>query len=217
MIATHHQRRLRAMAPLRILILFSAFVFVLGLSLPAFAQQVEDQWKDGYYPYSREGVYVGFGALVAVENFDRDTAVHGTGSSQNVDGKDAGGPQVRFGYRYSPRIAGEVLFQYYAGFNLSDDAAGVDDNFDGWSMTLNGKLYAFLGRVQPYGLFGMGGIAFDKKRGDDAAFLARLGGGIDFYLTDHVVIDFEAAYAMPAGSLDDLQFATFGLGIQYRY
>ena len=93
----------------------------------------------------------------------------------------------------------------------------LDDDFSGWSLTLNGKLYGFLGRIQPYALFGMGGLVFDDKRGDDSGFLARLGGGLDFYLTDNIVLDFEAAYALPAGSIDDLQFATFGFGIQYRY
>ena len=107
-----------------------AFAAVCGMAWPAGAQPVEDTWDPGYFPFSREGVYVGIGGLYAMENFDRDTAVHGTGMKQNIDGEDAGGPQVRFGYRYNPRIAGEVLFQYYAGFNVSDGAT-VDDDFDG--------------------------------------------------------------------------------------
>lgn len=210
--ATRRLLRLRLDSGCRTL---AAFALVL-LAGPAFAQ-AEEAWSDGYYPYSREGVYVGFGGLYALENFDRDTAVHGTGFKQDVDGRDTGGPQLRFGYRYNARIAGEVLFQYYADFNLSTGDDTLDDDFSGWSLTLNGKLYGLLGRIQPYALFGMGGLVFDHKRGDDSAFVARLGGGVDFYLTDHVVFDVEASYAMPAGSLDDLQFATFGVGIQYRY
>lgn len=211
MIATHYQPFLRAIGSMFVTVLFC------GLALPAFAQSAQDPWDDSYFPYARDGIYLGFAALYALENFDRDTAIRGAGSAQDIDGRDAGGPQVRFGYRYRPRLAGEVLFQYYAGFNLSDSSVGIDDDFNAWSMTLNGKLYGFLGRVQPYGLFGIGGIAFDDKRGANSAFLARLGGGIDLYLTDRVVLDFEVAYAMPAGALDDLQFATFALGVQYRY
>jgi opacity protein-like surface antigen len=93
----------------------------------------------------------------------------------------------------------------------------LNDDFSGWSLTLNGKLYGLLGRVQPYAVFGIGGLVFDDKHGPDHGFVARLGGGLDIYITDNVVFDFEIAYAMPAGNIDDFQFATFASGLQYRY
>jgi opacity protein-like surface antigen len=195
----------------------------------AVAQLVEDEWDESYEPppayspessdpsspQSRQGVYVGIGGLYAMENFDRDAAFNDP--TLDIDAEDTGGPQLRLGYRVHPRFAGELLFQYYADFNVSTGDNQIDDDFSGWSLTLNAKAYALLGRIQPYGVLGIGALVFDDKQGSNDGFLARLGGGLDFYLTESVVLDFEVAYALPTGSIDDFPFTTFAAGIQYRY
>ena len=201
----------------------AAIVLVAIIAMPAAAQQQREQqpeWDDSYYPFAREGFYMGLGAHFALENFDKDPAVEVPGSDSDITADDAGGIEIRAGYRIHPRFASELLFQYYWGFEVRDRAGalpGVNDKFDGWTMTLNGKLYPFLGRIQPYALAGLGGIVFDDKQGDDKGFVARMGGGLDFYVSDRFVLDLEIAYLFPGGSISEFQFATFSAGLQYRY
>jgi opacity protein-like surface antigen len=45
----------------------------------------------------------------------------------------------------------------------------------------------------------------------------RLGGGLDYYLTENIVVSAEASYLMPTGKLDNLDYYSFGLGLQYRF
>jgi opacity protein-like surface antigen len=45
----------------------------------------------------------------------------------------------------------------------------------------------------------------------------RIGGGIDFYLTESIVMSAEASYLMPTGKLDNMDFYSIGLGLQYRF
>ena len=124
---------------------------------------------------------------------------------------------MRGGYRAMPRLAGEVLFQYTTGFAVRDRNTSFDDNFDAWTLTANAKAYPLLGRVQPYATAGVGGLVFNHKKGDDSSFVARLGLGVDLYLSDNFVLDTEFGYLFPSGSLSDYQFATFSLGAQWRF
>jgi hypothetical protein len=45
----------------------------------------------------------------------------------------------------------------------------------------------------------------------------RFGGGIDFYLSEHVVASAEVSYVMPWGKLDNLDYYSIGVGLQYRF
>ncbi len=45
----------------------------------------------------------------------------------------------------------------------------------------------------------------------------RAGGGIDFYLNEHLVLNWEATTVIPTGKLDTLNYYSFGWGIQYRF
>jgi opacity protein-like surface antigen len=200
------------------------FLFGGAVALPAAAQQEQEQepleWDDSYYPFAREGLYMGIGAQYALENFDTDPAIEDPDNATDINGDDGGGLEWRVGYRMHRFFAAELLFQYYWGFEIKDKNAvldTVDDKFDGWTMTANGKVYPVGGRIQPYLVAGIGALVFNEKQGDDSAFVARMGGGVDFYITDHFVIDVEMAYLFPAGSISEFQFATFSTGIQYRY
>ena len=41
--------------------------------------------------------------------------------------------------------------------------------------------------------------------------------GFDGYITEHVVITFDAQYVMPFGDVDDLDYTSIGVGVQYRF
>ncbi len=45
----------------------------------------------------------------------------------------------------------------------------------------------------------------------------RAGGGIDFYLNEHFVVNWEATTVIPTGKLDMLNYYSFSWGIQYRF
>jgi opacity protein-like surface antigen len=45
----------------------------------------------------------------------------------------------------------------------------------------------------------------------------RLGGGIDVYLTENIVMSAEASYLMPTGKLDNMDYYSIGVGLQYRF
>jgi opacity protein-like surface antigen len=195
-------------------------ILVLGLGPSASAQTPEEpvsDWDDSYFPFAREGVFFGVEALFALENFDTDPLIDNGNSPLDISADDAGGFAIRAGYRIHAVFAAELLFQYWSGFEVKERTSGFDDSFDGWSLMANSKLYPLGGRIQPYAVMGIGALVFTGKEGDDAGFAARMGGGIDFYVSDRFVIDLEMAYMFPTGSIADFQFATFGAGVQYRY
>ncbi len=45
----------------------------------------------------------------------------------------------------------------------------------------------------------------------------RIGGGIDFYLTENIVMSAEGSYLMPTGRLDNMDYYSIGVGLQYRF
>lgn len=186
------------------------------LAFASVASAQQDEWDDSFDPFGREGLYLGLRALYALENFDRNAAIEGN-SDLEIGADDAGGFELRGGYRAHPNLAGELSFQFYSGFSVNERNSGDNDSFDGWSLLASVKGFPVIGRIQPYAVFGIGMLAFTEKRGSDFDFTTRMGGGIDFYISNSIVLDLEATYMLPAGSLDDFQFATFSAGIQYRY
>ena len=160
----------------------------------------------------RTGWYVGGGATYAFE------AVTGAGASASVG--DSPGFTVLGGYRLHRNVAAELDVDYLNDFGV--DVAGREAaHLTAVATTLNGKGYLATGRVQPYGVVGVGGlygVAWDLFRTADAAgFLARFGGGMDLYATDHVVLNAEASYDLPTGDLAALRFVPVTVGAQYRF
>jgi opacity protein-like surface antigen len=45
----------------------------------------------------------------------------------------------------------------------------------------------------------------------------RFGAGLDFYMTENVLISAEGSYLMPTGKLNGLDYYVFSLGLQYRF
>ncbi len=93
------------------------------------------EWDDSYYPFARTGVFLGVGGLFALENFDTDPLINNADNPLDISADDGGGFELRGGYRATPRLAAEVLFQYYSGFAVKERTSGYDDNFDGWTLT----------------------------------------------------------------------------------
>jgi hypothetical protein len=109
------------------------------------------------------------------------------------------------------------------GFDVS--AGGYDlGRVRGVATTINGKGYLTTGRIQPYGVAGIGGLyvagfdrSLDNILGVNGGFLARFGGGLDVYATEHFVVNAEATYDLPTGDVSSLRFVPVTLGAQYRF
>lgn len=166
--------------------------------------------------YGRTGWYLGGGGTYAIESFDT-----GHGGLLTVD--DSAGAKVLGGYRVHPNFAAELDVDYLHGFDVDVGGARVG-SIRGVATTVNGKGYLTTGRVQPYGVAGVGGLwvagldaSLDNVLGLNGGFLARFGGGLDVYATEHVVLNAEASYDLPTGNVESLRFVPITLGAQYRF
>jgi hypothetical protein len=115
--------------------------------------------------------------------------------------------------------------------------------------TVDVKAYLLTGMVQPFALIGAGWmrtygndtridprIAFGKDLGnpqnpnvdipmadeilvDDKGIVGRFGGGLDFYVSQHISIGASASYVLPFGSWDtfDFNYISIDWGLQYRF
>lgn len=185
-----------------ILALVPTLLLLVALSSPAWGQEGSSSDLGRSGPY---GILLGVGAI---ETFD-DTGP--------LDFSNGGGFNLRAGYRFLPHLAAEMQFEYVTGF--SDQ--GID--IDIWNLMWNAKGFLLTERWQPYALFGLGVIEAEADAGggfgsaDEEDFGIRLGGGLDFYATDNVVLTVESAWVKPTDDIEDLDYVTIGGGIQYRF
>jgi opacity protein-like surface antigen len=112
--------------------------------------------------------------------------------------------------------------------------------------TANARIFFPTGRVQPYMLGGMG-FVYSQTTGDYLShcvkgprclkptnrnppvdvgsgalengldFAFRAGGGVDLYLNEHFVLNWEATAVIPTGKLDKLNYYSFSWGVAYRF
>jgi len=172
-------------------------VLAMALFLPALCAAEEVADKDGY---AHPGLYVGVGGVYVFEDFAKDLEDVG------VRRDNGGGVDVRAGYRFHPAVAAELAFNW---LTPDVDAESI------WTVTANGKLYstALTGRIQPYGILGVGVITSGRTN-----VIGRFGLGLETYITRHFLLSFEAAFMKPGGSFDnDFDYIPLTLAGQYRF
>lgn len=179
--------------------------------------QYDDRRGDREGDLGRPGAYFGVGGFYALQNFDDNTAID---TRVDIEADSTGGVNVKGGYRFDERWAVDVAFQYFGEFelvSLAEDGSLVErDEFDGWTLMIDGRMFLHDGNFQPFLMAGAGALVMHKI-GPDGAFAVRLGGGLDVYLTEHLVFDSELAYVLPAPKLEDFQFMTATFGLTWRY
>jgi opacity protein-like surface antigen len=184
---------------------------VLVLSIPAYILTVAgiatgciyDVEEDVGEGYARDGWYLGLGGTAAIEDM---------GSSMAA--QNGWGGSARAGYRCHPNVSVEGQAEGFT-FDLDVDDPNYGFNVTGFDVTANGKLYLpLLGeRLQPFFLSGFGAL----HDGEDTDIVMRLGGGVDYYLTQNIAVSLDMSYMSPHGQVSDLNFWSMGFGLQYRF
>jgi opacity protein-like surface antigen len=162
----------------------------------------------GQADYARNGPYLGLAGTFAAENFS---------DVGGLDFDESLGINTRLGYRLHPNFSAELQGEWLDGF---DAQFGME--LEAWAITANGKAHLLTGQIQPFVLVGLGVMHADLTipgflSAGDEDFAARFGGGIEFYLTENIVAALDATYVLPAGDLKDLDYVSFGWGLQYRF
>ena len=121
-------------------------------------------------------------------------------------------------------MAFELCYEWLEGF---DSTAGLPEvELDTHLITANARLFGLTGRFQPYALVGVGILIVNtelklpdvpKPFGVDTGFTARFGGGLDFYLSEHSVLNLEGTYLAPSDKVKGENYGTLGASYQYRF
>src|SRR5262245_34648435 len=173
--------------------------------------------EDGY---SRTGWYAGARGVYAVENFDVD------GNADNDFGFNLFG-----GYRLFSFLSSDFEFEYIDALRVKGGAG--NPNFDVRTFVLGWNFRAYplsplleesspLQRVQPYLSAGVSNqwVQLQRLPGgdrDEGNFAGRLGGGVDFYLTENWVLNADAIYTIGTGDVSDFPYLSVGWGFAYRF
>ena len=157
------------------------------------------------------GFFIGAGGGYSFESFNGGNA------------GNSGIANLRLGYRFVDFVALEVLGEYMPYFN------GKSGKYNGAHTALgtvqaNAKLYPvarWTGWFQPYLLAGVGGMFERTSSGgngsSDSGFLARYGGGIDYYVTEHFYLTTDAAYLQPNGHVTRFDQTVVGGALNWRF
>lgn len=204
-----------------------------------FAAAEEPKRTDGGDPrkqYARRGPFVGAAVSYAIETFESDVQsdARKVSNDLNYSLKDSFGFKGRLGYRCHRYVSAEVQVEWIDNFDgtLFQDGVGevASIDFEPIIVTANGRGYLplFEDRLQPFVLFGAG-LATVKETAKDSLgsgqrassreteIAIRVGGGLDFYATPNVVLTLETDYLQAFGALDDFNYVSVGVGLQYRF
>jgi hypothetical protein len=169
--------------------------------------------------YVREGWYAGARGVFTQIDFDIP------GDASNDFGFNVFG-----GYRMFKGFASDFEFEYV-------DAIPVDGppgpnfyvrTFDlAWNFRVYPLAWAFapsspLERVQPYLSAGPSLQWVQIQRipsgdQDDGNFAGRLGGGLDLYLSESIVLTADGIYTLGVGDVNDFRYWSLGWGFAYRF
>jgi len=192
---------------------FRGGVFALGFLLVLLAHSAAGADTD----FTRPGGYIGFGGVYAVD-----------GSAIRVEIENSMGLSTRLGYRFTPNLAFEGQFEWIDGFDIVADPG---HRLETWSLTGNLKGLLMTGRIQPFGILGMGALRtrfVDAGNGlpspfdtfsnvTRAGFAMRFGAGVEFYVSRNIVVSLDVGYVLPTGSVQDLGYGSFAFGTLWRF
>ena len=160
--------------------------------------------------YAKEGPYGGLAIGGAFEQFDDGGLPFDFSDGYSIDGW--------VGVRVHPSFAleGQIEYSAYEG-----DFESIDLDIGIFTFTMNVKAYAMTGRIQPFGLIGLG-LARVKVEASgtgltETDFVTRFGGGVDYWVSQEWALTLSALYILPTGSLSDLQYLQLNWGFEHRF
>jgi opacity protein-like surface antigen len=146
------------------------------------------------------------------------------------DGSSALGLSASAGLRPNQYFALEIAYEWLPGFSASEFLPGAglfSGDIDSQVASINLKGYYPFGRIQPFVLVGpsmmfldsdvrWNGIHLPGFGGSD--FALRVGGGLDFFILDRLVLALAVDYVRGFGSrVDDFDYVSIGWGLKYRF
>lgn len=180
-----------------------------------------DRRGNAYSGYDRPGLYLGAG-LVGGFSTRLESELHEIPGVTDVEVDPSVGLTARVGVRVTPNIAVEAHYEWMDDFETSVAGNEIADT-QTQALTGDVKGYLATGRVQPYLMAGAGFLTAksDDPRTNfqrtDTGFAARVGGGIEFYLTENVGLSVDTSYVLPTGDVKDLDYISAGAGVFFRF
>jgi len=181
--------------------LVATFALCLSLAVPiAPRTAAADDEDDEALEYARPGVYA---MINVIGGLDVDRR------NNQTDLAGGAGYNLRLGSRESERLAWELEFEQFIPDGTSSQV---------FTYGLNGKFYFMEERLQPYVVLGANGqtrLRDGESRKTDWGF--RMGAGLDYYLTKRWALNMENTYVAPVGDLLRQEYASFAVGVLYRF
>jgi len=193
----------------------------------------------GAEDFSRPGLYLGLGGTFGTDLFEddvEDVVEDLTGTPVDLDIDSSWGLNTVAGYRIASFFATELQYEYIDSFQIAVSSPAASElDLTGHVMTLNLKLVLPTWRIQPYLLLGIGGAYYQAEgsvlgtnlfTNDEWVLAGRVGGGIDFYLTEHLVLNVAATTVLTADEVSSnfsaedvggLNYVAVQAGLQYRF
>ncbi len=186
--------------------------------------------SSGKESYSHKGFYLGAGGTFAIQMFNNKVEEV---TNQTVELGQTYGANAHMGYRALSWLSTGIDYEFLNGFQAK--IAGRDALlFKGHVVTGDLKFHFIpKGPVQPNILIGFGSMKYAIKdelglglSGGQWAFAARLGGGVDFYLTRHFLLNAEGSAVLTTNditnptsleSVTGLYYFSTQFNFQYRW
>ncbi len=185
----------------------------------------EEEEEEGRKDYARSGPYVGLSGAFGVPLFEDQIS----GATGGADFDPSWGLNARAGWRFFPFLAVEAQYEWMSGFGVTDLPLVGDADIAGHTLTGNLRFFVPVWQVHPYVLTGVGVTRYKIDLGalgsaNQDRFAGRLGGGLDMYMTEKLVVNFEASVLLTAndldfdqGSITSLHYLSASVGLAYRF
>ena len=196
---------------IRTLVLAITLLSIPALATSALAEPADDD-------YGRPGFFAG--AAMAVGNFTQIDDVYQSFTENKIKVDTEVGVNVRVGYRLMPLLGVEAQYEWLPGPDITETDVGEVLDSSTMMVSANAKLYLIRKELfQPYVLGGVGYLCGDDPEADGRrrGFAARMGAGVDIYATRNIAVAVDVHYILPTGDVEDLDYVSVGVGVQYLF
>ncbi len=181
--------------------------------------------EEGRKDFARSGPYLGVSGVFGYPLFEDQIS----GATGGAKFDPSSGLNARLGLRVLPFLAVEAQYEWMSGFDVTGLPVIGDAEIAGHTLTGNLRWLVPVWQVHPYVLTGIGVTRYKIDLGalgsaDQDRFAGRLGGGLDMYVTEKLVVNFEATALLTVndlefnqGSITSLHYLSASVGLIYRF